>query len=64
MKYIFNELKDKGLIFGRNNIINELKERSKSIKNDKQRSTQSPKVKTAHKLQDTEMEEQINENSK
>ena len=43
MKYIFNELKDKGLIFGRNSIINALKERSKLIKNDRPRSTQSPK---------------------
>ena len=62
MKYIFNELKDKRLVFRRNNIINALKERSKLIKNDKPSSAQSPKVTTAHKLQDTEMEEQINEN--
>ena len=62
MKYIFNKLNDKGLIFGRNNIINALKKKQVN-QEDRQCSTQSPKVKTAHKLQDTEIGEQINENS-
>ena len=63
MKYKIHELKSKGLILGRNNIINTLRERNKQNKKHGKYILEKSSNKNQHKIQDAEMDEQRSESN-